>query len=151
MNRSEFLIVGLVGLGTVIGLSIPLGHAQSPAAVRAPSAEKLVVLRKQRREALVEAVRTAEDGYRHGERDYASIARINVELLNADLDLAQDRAGRISVRERVVKQLTEIERLAAQRVENAAASRTDLLEAKAARLKAEIDLLLESAGEKRSE
>jgi hypothetical protein len=151
MNRIAFSILGLLGLGVVIGFTVPAGLAEPTAVVRGPNAEKLTALRKERRDALREAAKTAEEAYRHGVGDYASIPRIKIELLNAELDLASDRAGRVAVRERLVEQFKEIEKSVAQRVESALAVSSDLLEARAARLKAEIDLLLELGDEKRSE
>ena len=144
MNRMAFLIAGLVGLGALIGFSVPAGHAEPSGAVRGPNAEKLTTLRTQRREILREAAKAAEEAFRHGLMDYKSIPRIQVELLNAELDLAPDRAGRVAVRERLIEQFKMTEKIVAQLVESAQANTSDLLEARAARLKAEIDLLLES-------
>src|SRR5262249_24736091 len=129
--------------------SVPAGHAEPTDAVRGVNAEKLTALRTQRRDALREAAKKAEEGFRNGVMDYKSIPRIHVELLNAELDLAPDRAGRIAVRERLAEQSRIIEKIVAQHVESAPAGSSDLLEAKAARLKAEIALLLESAADEK--
>jgi catalase len=157
MKRIAFSIAGLVVFGAIIGLSVSAGLAEPTAVLRVPNAEKLaalkrlIALRMERRDALQEAAKTAEKGYRAGVMDYKSMKRINIELLNAELDLAMDRPGRVAVRERLVEQFKKIEKEFAERVAVAQASSTDLLEAKAARLKAEIDLLLESTDEKRPE
>ncbi len=151
MSRIAFSLVGFVGLGIAIGLWVPAGLAEPAAAVRGPNAEKLTALRKERLDALREAAKMAEEAYRGGAIDYASIPRIKIELLNAELDLAPDRAARVAVRERMVEQLRDVEKSTAQRVESALAPSSELLEAKAGRLKAEIDLLLESADEKQFE
>jgi hypothetical protein len=151
MNRIAFSIAGLVGLGAVIGFSISAGLAEPTAATRGPNAEKLTALRRERRDALQEAAMTAEKGYLSGVIDYESMKRTNIELLNAELDLAIERSGRVAVRERLVEQFKKFEKDVPERAAAGLTNGPALLEAKAARLKAEIDLLLESADEKRAE
>ncbi len=145
MKRIAFSLVGLVVFGAIIGLSVSSGLAETAAAACETNAEKLTALRRERRDALQEAAKTAEKGYRAGVMDYESMKRTRIELLNAELDLAIDRPERVAVRERLVEQFRKFEKEVAEHVAVAQASSTDLLEAKAARLKAEIDLLLESA------
>src|SRR5579872_3112339 len=144
MNRIAFSVV-LVGLGIVTGLLVSSGLAEPTAVVRGPNEENLTALRKERRDILRQAVEQAEALHRNGRIDYASIPRITISLLNAELELAPDRAGRIAVRERTVEQFKMIEDAVAQARIAARAQSTDLLEAKAARLQAEIDLMLEKA------
>ncbi len=145
MNRTPFAIIGIVGLGAAIGLSVSAGFAEPTAQVRGVDEKKITALRKERRDALLEASDAAEQMYRIARSDYASVGRLKAELLNAELDLAPDHAARVAVRERLVEQLREIEQAVNGRVEAARAVRSELLEAKAARLKAEIDLALELA------
>ncbi|HEY3963816.1 MAG TPA: hypothetical protein VGM05_04615 [Planctomycetaceae bacterium] len=142
MNRIVFSIV-LVGLGVATGLFVSSGLAE-PAAVRGPNAENLTALRKERRDILRQAVEQAEVLHRSAKIDDASFRRIAINLLHAELDLDPDHAARVALREQMVKQFKAIEEIAAARVESARATRTELLEAKAARLQAEIDLLLET-------
>jgi outer membrane protein TolC len=147
MNRIAFAVV-CVGLIAVAGLFVSSGRAEPTTPVRKLDAEKLTALRKERRDVLRQAVKQTEEAYRNGVKDYTSIPRVTINLLNAELDLATDHAGRVAVRERIVEQSQAIEKSVAQRVENALADSTDLLEATAARLQAEIDLLRETADEK---
>lgn len=144
MNRTSLFVV-LVGLGGLVGLFISSGLAEPTVIVRGKDAEKLTALRKERREVLRQAVRQAEEMYRSGRLPYATIPRLTVNLLNAELDLAPDRDARIAIRERVVDQLKISEEMVNQNVKSGQAANTDLLEAKAARLQAEIDLLRETA------
>jgi outer membrane protein TolC len=144
MNRIAFSIV-LVGLGGVAGLFVSSGLAEPTTVVRGPDATKVTALQKERRDVLREAVKLTEEGYRNGVGEFTSIPRLTINLLNAELDLATDHAGRVAVRERMVEQFNVIEKTAAQRFESLVGDKTELLEAKAARLKAEIDLLLETA------
>ncbi len=144
MNRIAFSVV-LVGLGVASGLLVSSGLAQPAAVVREANPEDLTALRKERRDILRQAVEQAEVLHRSARIDDASIRRIAINLLHAELDLAPDHAARVALREQMVKQFKAIEELAAARVESARAMKTELLEAKAARLQAEIDLLLETA------
>ncbi len=144
MNRIGLSIV-LVGLGVATGLLVSSGLAEPTAVVRGPNAENLTALRKERRDILRQAVKQTEVLYRAGNVEYESVSRITIKLLNAELDLAPDRAGRIALREQTVEKFKEFEKFVAARVEAARAQRTDHLEVKAARLQAEIDLLLETA------
>ncbi len=144
MNRPSFAMVGLIGLGALIGLSV---SAEPTAKVRWPDAEKITALRKERRDALLEASKSAAEAYDVGRADYATLSRIKVELLNAELGLAPDHAARVAIRKRFVEQSREIERAIAERAVSGlvGGGRSDLFESKAARLKAEIDLTLELA------
>jgi hypothetical protein len=144
MNRITFLFL-VVGLSAITGLFVSSGLAEPAANVREADAEKLKALQLERREVLRLAVKQAEESYRAGVMPYTAIPRTTINLLYAELDLAPDRAGRIAVRERMVTQFKEIESAVAAQVEAVAADSTVLLEAKAARLQAEIDLLREPA------
>jgi outer membrane protein TolC len=144
MNRIAIAIV-FVGLVAVTGLYVSPGVAQPTTVVRGPDTEKLTALRKERRDVLRQAVKQAEEAYRNGVAEYTSIPRTTINLLNAELDLAPDHAGRVAVRERTVEQFKALEELVAERVKNLIGDRIELLEAKAARLQAEIDLLRETA------
>jgi outer membrane protein TolC len=65
--------------------------------------------------------------------------------LNAELDLATDHAGRVAIRRQIVEQFKTLEKVTDEQFKNVLIDRTDVFEAKAARLQAEIDLLLEMA------
>jgi hypothetical protein len=149
MKRIAFVAV-LVGMCVTVGLLVSPGGAQTTS-VRGADAEKLTALRKERRDALRQVVKDAEESYRNGLTQYnTSLPRVAINLLNAELDLATDRAGRISVREQMVDHFREIEKLVSANVEAGlwGANKTDLLEVKAERLRAEIELLLETADKK---
>jgi hypothetical protein len=81
--------------------------------------------------------------YRKARIEQGPVLRIINTLLNAELDLAPDRAARIALRERTIKQLKSIEELAVTQKEAARGTQMEILEAQADRLQAEIDLLLE--------
>jgi hypothetical protein len=146
MNRIALSAV-LVGLGAVAGQFVSSGLAEPTTAVRGPDAEKITALRKQRRDAVLEASNAAEQNYRVDRTDYATVRRLKAELLDAELDLAPDHAARVAVRKRFVEQFREIEQAIAARAATGlvGGGRSEVFESKAARLKAEIDLALELA------
>jgi hypothetical protein len=144
MNRFGLSVV-LVGLGIATGLFVSSGLAEPAAVGRGQDAENITVLRKERRDILQQAVEQAETLFRNARLDDESIRRIKVKLLNAELELAPDRAGRVAIRKREVEQFKAFEEIVAARKQSARAQSTELLEAKAARLQAEIDLLIETA------
>jgi hypothetical protein len=83
--------------------------------------------------------------YRKARIEQGPVLRITNTLLNAELDLAPDRAARIALREQTIKQLRSIEELAVTRKEAARGTQIEILEAQADRLQAEIDLLLDTS------
>jgi outer membrane protein TolC len=141
MNRTAFSIAGLVGLGIVIGLLISSGPAVT--AARGQDPEKLTALRKERREILRQALKATENGYQNGVIEFVSVMRITANLLNAELDLASDHDERVAIRKRAVEQLKVFERTARERADANLATNGEVLEVKADRLQAEIDLLRE--------
>jgi|SRR5579872_2081338 len=147
INRIAFSVV-LVGLGVATGLFVSSGLAEPTAVVRGPNVDTLTALRKERRDVLRQAVKQTEPGYRSGVMPYTSVLRVTISLLNVDLDLAPNHAGRVAVRERIVEQLKINEKTIAEAVKSGTAEDPEVLEAKATRLQAEIDLSLEIANGK---
>jgi outer membrane protein TolC len=143
MNRFALPVV-IVACGIVTGLAISSGLAEPPA-VGDRDAERVTELQKERRDILREAVDQAERGYRAGVVQYSSVSRIKLNWLSAELDAAPDRAARVAVRKRIVLQLRHVEETTVELVNAGQAQSIDLLEAKAARLQAEIELLGEKA------
>jgi outer membrane protein TolC len=68
-------------------------------------------------------------------------------LLEAEVELAETRAERIAVHEKILANLCQVEKAAQMRCSAGRAPIAESLEAKAARLKAEIQLKREQAGE----
>jgi len=147
MNRIAFS-VALVGLGIATGLLVSSGLAQPTAVDRGPNSEKLTALRKERRDTLRDAADVAMALYGKARIEQGPVLRITNTLLNAELDLAPDRAARIALREQTIKQFKAIEEVAAAQKEAARGTHMEILEAQANRLQAEIDLLLEKGGGK---
>lgn len=73
------------------------------------------------------------------------MTRLSQLLLEAQLDVAKNKAQRIMAHRRFVEDAKTFERHTQQGVEDGIATRVDLWEAKAIRLKAEIQLTRERA------
>ena len=144
MNRIALSVV-LVGMGVASGVVVSSGLAEQTTTVRGANAENLTALRQERRDTLRQAVELVVALYRNARIDQEPALRLTTTLLNAELDLAPDRAARIALREQTIKQIKALEEIAATRKESARGPQFEILEAKAARLQAEIDLLLEKA------
>src|SRR5262245_58476775 len=113
MSRIAVAVVVSVGLTAAGFVIAPAGLAEQAPAARAAGAEKLAALRVERRDVLRQAHELAEVLFQNGRAEYSSVQRLSIELLHAELDLAPDRAARIAVRERVLKQRQATEELAA--------------------------------------
>ena len=135
----------VAGLGFCAALLLTSERAAPKAAEPAPDAEKILALQKERRDLLREAVTSAEQAFRGGVLPYATVSRATANWLSAELDLAGNRAERIAIREKILAHTRDVEGITAETVKAALANHGDLLEAKAARLQAEIELLRERA------
>jgi hypothetical protein len=140
-----FVSVGLTAAAVVIASA---GLAEPAPAVNAAGAEKLAALQGERRDVLRDAAEQAQVLFQNGRAEYSAVQRLTIALLNAELDLAPDRAARIAVREQILKQRKATEELAVAQKAAARLAGMTVLEAKADRLQAEIELLREKADEK---
>ena len=107
------------------------------------TSERLTALLNERREVLRKLVDAAEQRYRAGAATLEAAIRASNQLLEAELELADTKAERIAVHEKLVGNLQRLEQVAEARRAAAAAALEEVLEAKAARLKGEITLLRE--------
>jgi cell division septation protein DedD len=135
----------LVALGAVVEATVfsapPPKDASGVAA-----AERIVALRKERRDLLSKALEEVEELYKQSENMYLDVAPVLMNWRDADLDLASNRAARIKVRERVLEESKKVEDLVRERAARSQGQAAiDAVAAKAARLRAEIDLLQEQA------
>ena len=86
-----------------------------------------------------------KEQFRHGIGTHDAVIRASNQLLDAELELAQTREERIGIHKQRVRNLKELEEYARQRQRAAQVSVDKVLEARAARLGAEIELLREQA------
>ena len=145
-TMKRFMLSAIVaGLGVCAAFAVISARAEPKDADPAPDAEKITALQKERRDLLREVVNSAEEGHRTGVLAYSAVSRAMTAWLNAELDLAANHAERVAVREKILTHAENVEKTAGEAFKVGNADRTDLLEAKAARLQAEIDLLRERA------
>ena len=119
--------------------------ADAPESPPAESSQKLQSLLNERRDTLRKLVDATESKYRSGEATLDSVLRASEQLLEAELDLAETKAERIAVREKLVANLRQREEYARGLHANGRATLESLLQVTAARLKAEIQLLRRSS------
>ena len=104
-------------------------------------------LLRERYETLREAYVLVETEFETGEGTLESLARVSQSLCQAELAVARDKAQRIAACQRYVKDATKVEEGLRARNRIGLARVTDVLEAKAQRLTAQIQLVLARAGD----
>ncbi len=110
-----------------------------------PNNARLESLLQERYETLREAHAVGVAQFRTSAITLNSLDRIRQSLLEAELEITNDKAKRIAVHQQYVKDVTEFWELQLARHKFGTASSTDVLEAKAKRLNAEIQLAREEA------
>ena len=113
-----------------------------------PDRTDLESLLQERYDTLRKAYTLVEVKYREGRSTLDSLVRVSQLLLQAELEVTDDKAKRIVAHQRFVADVTKLEArlLAAQKI--GIVSMTDALEATAKRLAAEIQLARERADDR---
>lgn len=106
----------------------------------------LNTLLKERRDTLRQLVTVATANYRIGQTTFDSVIRASDQLINAELDLAEDASARIALYEKRIALLKDLEQIAEAKFRTGHATQEDVLAAKAALLEARIQLLRERTG-----
>ena len=107
-----------------------------------PDVEKIL---RERLVILKEAAQLQREAYRTGSANFTSTLVTDRTVLEAELELANNAADRVRVREEMLKVAETLEKATEQLAKAAEAPRTDLLSARANRLRAAADLILEKA------
>ncbi len=129
----------------IVGLLDGAGAQKAEPAAGEETAAALERLLSQRRDTLQELVDFVELQYREGHAQLDAVVRASESLIDAQLDLAVDKSERIALRERRVENMKRLEELAKASRDVARVNNAEVLSATATRLKAEIELLRESA------
>jgi hypothetical protein len=143
-RQTMFLLCCAMGAAVVVGFSF---GADPPRSSPEGGTGQLQSLRKERRDTLRKLVDAAESKYNSGKATLECVLRASELLLEAELDLAATKTERIAVREKLVANLRQVEKAAQMRHHAGVAPIEESLQAKAARLKAEIQLQCEQGGE----
>ncbi len=125
----------------------PIIQAQAQPPAKNPAAE-VESLMKERRDALQKLVRILDSQYRMGTVDFNRVASAASKLADMELELAKTKDERIAACRKQVELCRDAEKLCQARVNAGTATEADVYEAKAERLKAEIHLAREKAGDK---
>lgn len=109
---------------------------------------ELKALKKDRSDTLQQLAEAVEQRYRNEQTTLASATQASHRQFEAALELASTKAERFASHEKLIENLRRLEKDAESIHKAKAGPVDDVLEAKAARLKAEIDLLHEKIGGK---
>jgi outer membrane protein TolC len=107
----------------------------------ASSAEDAKELLQERRAVLQQVVVLQREAYQRGEAKFDTVLFGEKELLDADLELSEHPAQRIEIHERLAATMQQLEDISARLYQAGQASQADYLKAKAARLRAQADLI----------
>ena len=148
MNRTNRYVTFLVVVTAIV-----LGQAtHSPAAddskKKAATSHAYIHVKhllKKRLEILQEIAKLQRTSYLRGEASLDSAIRSQVDALQAELELATKPDKRVAIRKKLLKQATELEAAAKKQFEAKEGTKADMLRAKAFRLRAEADLLIEKS------
>ena len=143
MKRTHFVLLAVLTLATAVIAGTQTAKSE-PGADGASA--RLDTLLKQRREILEQLVKVTTEHYGAGQTTIESVIRAWDQLLNAKLELAEDRSARVAIHEQRTKVLKDFEKIAQAQFRAGAATQEDVLTARAARLEAEIQLLREQRG-----
>ncbi|MBI1248333.1 hypothetical protein GC197_10910 [bacterium] len=108
--------------------------------VIADEAEKPRDLRQERLDALHKVVEYAEKGFQTARATYEEVIQANIELLNAQLEYCESNQERIEILKQYLGELKKAEELAQARVHAGRGSDKEVQQAKAERLRVEIEL-----------
>lgn len=106
-----------------------------------PDIEKIL---RERLVVLQEAAELQRAAYQSGTASFFSMLAAKQTVLDAELELATTSEDRVRIRDQSLKNAEEFEKAAEEHVKSGEGSRMDLLSAKANRLRATADLMLES-------
>ena len=135
MHRLSIFLTGAAVPLLIIGLGMAptaTGNIAQP--------EKIQKLLEEQRAVLKEAVQLAVREYRTGRVDFDSVLELRRDLLIAELELAASREERIKLLEEFAELANEFEKFATERFRSGQGTQVDVLRAKAALLKSQIDL-----------
>ena len=125
------------------GLILPLVLLTPAVAVENNIDQEIEKVLRERLAVLQEAAKLRREGYQAGEVTLTSALASDQDVLQAELELAKSVADRVRIREETLKTAETIEKAVAELVKRNESPRTDLLSARANRLRVSADLMLE--------
>ena len=122
---------------SILALAIALVSCEKPVS---PQSAEVKALHQERIETLRSLVQIIETQFNNGKAPTTNVLEAKRNLLIAQLDGAESVTERITLREELLKNLEQFEQLVSDQVDSGAAPASNLLEVRAARIKAEIEL-----------
>jgi outer membrane protein TolC len=145
MNRtSQTRFISLLLIGGLV-LAVPLLLRPLFAQERSLDGDVEKILRE-RLSVLEEAARLSREAYRAGQTDFHGTLAAEQAVLEARLELAGTKEERVKIREEVLKNAESLEKATEELFKAKEASHINLLSARASRLRAAADLMLERKG-----
>ncbi len=146
MRAKQLLISGGLSL-ILICCSLQPSTAESKE-VSTESDEVAKLLRK-RLDVLREIVKIQRAAYMMGQVRFDAVVKSQIDVLDAQIELAKSPIERIAIRKNLVQQAMQMEKFTKQLFDGMQAGRADLLKAQAFRLRAQADLKRETLDNKK--
>ena len=142
MNRpaKSLLVSLLLILGLVLAVPVVLSPLFAQESSQDPEVEKIL---RERLGVLEEAAKLRREAYLAGQSDFLGTLTADQAVLEARLELAASQEQRVQIREEMLKSAESLEKATEELVKAAEAPSMHLLGARASRLRAAADLLLE--------
>ncbi len=138
--RTAIIGALVLSVGSVIGQQATTRSADARSAQIKQESARITALMTERRDLLREREQLALAQYRQGLCNMEALYRASRDAIQADLDLARTHTERLAQLQQWVDKTQEIEKIVEQSNKVGTALKTDVLEARAAHLEAEIEL-----------
>jgi hypothetical protein len=141
--RTTAALVGLIVAGVVLPGVLPVVQPVDAQVPQRLSDPKVLGLLRERLTTLEELAQLRKQAYQSGEASLQAVLASQRAVQEARLELAGSAEDRVGVRAEMLENARAAETLARQLAAAAQGSSTDVLQARAHRLRAEADLILE--------
>src|SRR5262249_46926921 len=138
MRKRALIVMVVVAMLQVLSVSAEDGVNLSPKEQIEASAKKIKELQQQRIAILKDVVEICTQVYQRGRVSFEEVLEANLQLLNAELDVAEKESDRIELYKNTVEMLKQYEQTAAAAVDAARGTQAALLKIRARRLEIEI-------------
>ena len=140
MNTRAKLVAALAV--AIVMLTCPISGDEPQ---QANQVDKLATLLTQRRDTLRQLVDAVTEEYRQGRSGFESVAHATDQLIDAELELAKDAKDRVAILQRRVALMKDLFTMVNTRFKAGQVTQAQVLAAKAALLKSQIQLVREQA------
>lgn len=146
MRTKQLLIPG--GLSLVL-ICFSLHHSTAESKDVSRESDEVAKLLQKRLEVLREIVKVQRAAYKMGQVRFDLVVKAQIDVLNAQIELAKSPIERIAIRKNLVQQAMQMEKVTKQLFDAMQVGRAELLMAQAFRLRAQADLKREELKNKK--